>query len=63
MLIFSSTYCLVLNILRSKASNFFNSLLPQTKLVPLSQTLSFGRPLRDAIRKKAFRNESVSGIK
>ena len=47
-------------LLWSKASNSFNSLLPPTKLVPLSQTRSLGTPRRDVIRKNAFRNESVS---
>ena len=46
----------------SKASNSFNSLLPPTKLVPLSQTTSLGTPSRDVIRKNASRNESVSRL-
>ena len=46
----------------SKASNSFSSLLSPTKLVPLSHTMSLGRPRRDTIRKNAFRNESVSRL-
>ena len=31
--------------------------------MPLSHTMSFGRPRQDTIRKNAFRNESVSELK
>jgi len=49
-------------LLWSKASSSFNSLLPPTKLVPLSQTTSLGTPHCDVIQKNAFRNESVSRL-
>ena len=42
--------------------NPYDWFLPPTKLVPLSHTTSSGKPRRDAIRKNAFRNESVSRL-
>ena len=42
--------------------NPYDWFLPPTKLVRLSHTTSSGKPRRDAIRKNAFRNESVSRL-